>query len=42
MGTGAWGSAIKSLLEENSNEVLIWKDGEALEKNSTVIGAIPT
>ncbi|MFI5265209.1 MAG: NAD(P)H-dependent glycerol-3-phosphate dehydrogenase, partial [Candidatus Levyibacteriota bacterium] len=30
------------LLKENSNEVLIWKDGEALEKNSTVIGAIPT
>ncbi len=42
MGTGAWGSAIKSLLEENKNAVSIWKNGEVLSSGSVVINAIPT
>ncbi len=42
MGTGSWGSAIKSLLEENKQAVSIWENGQKLSSGSVVINAIPT
>lgn len=42
MGLGAWGSAIKSLLEANNHSVLVWKEGEKLKPGTIVIGTIPT
>lgn len=42
MGTGAWGRAIKSLLEENNHTITIWENGQKLSENSIVVNAIPT
>ncbi|MGE5042186.1 MAG: NAD(P)H-dependent glycerol-3-phosphate dehydrogenase [Candidatus Levyibacteriota bacterium] len=42
MGAGAFGTAMKSVLDANSHQVSIWQDGEVLGEGSTVVGAIPT
>lgn len=42
MGDGAWGSALYGLIQENKHKVSYWKNGQKLQTDSIVVGAIPT
>jgi glycerol-3-phosphate dehydrogenase (NAD(P)+) len=42
MGNGAWGSALFDLIKESKHDVLYWKEGEKLNPDSIIVGAIPT
>lgn len=42
MGQGVWGKAIGKLLTQNSVNFEVWKKGEIIEDDTTIIGVIPT